>query len=80
MSEKPSFEKAMKRLDEIVSLLENGDIELEKSLSFFEEGTMLIALCNQLLDKAEKKVSLLSKTADGLPLETPFETEPEHEV
>lgn len=81
MSERqPSFEKAMARLEEIVSRLEGGNIELEKSLTLFEEGTKLISLCNGLLDKAEKKVTLLSKTPDGDFVEIPFETEQADEV
>lgn len=39
MSKKnPSFEEALARLEEIVRLLENGEIPLDKSLELFEEG------------------------------------------
>lgn len=51
-----SFEKAMERIEEIVSLLENGKSSLDESLSLFEEATNLCAYCNKKLDNAQKKV------------------------
>ena len=51
-----SFEKAMDRIEEIVSLLENGKSSLDESLSLFEEATKLCAYCNKKLDDAKKKV------------------------
>ena len=55
-----SFEKAMERIEEIVSLLENGKSSLDESLSLFEEATKLCAYCNQKLDDAQKKVEQFS--------------------
>lgn len=56
---KKSFEESMKRLEEIVALLERGDSSLDQSLKLFEEGTGLAANCTQMLDQAEQKVRLL---------------------
>ncbi|MBQ6540538.1 MAG: exodeoxyribonuclease VII small subunit [Oscillospiraceae bacterium] len=75
MEKKPTFEEAMDRLNEIVSLLEKGDAPLEQSLTLFEEGTALIKSCGQLLDSAEQKVVKLQKGADGEPVETLFDAE-----
>lgn len=55
-----SFEKAMERIEEIVSLLENGKSSLDESLSLFEEATKLCSYCNQKLDDAQKKVEQFS--------------------
>lgn len=74
MAEKFVFEAAMKRIEEIVRQLEQGDAPLEQSLSLFEEGTGLIKKCSGALDKAEQKVNLLVKTKDGAELE-PFDAE-----
>ncbi len=71
--EKPSFEQSIKRLDEIVKLLEKGDAPLSESLKLFEEGTALISNCSGLLNEAEQKVVKLRKGADGEPEELPFE-------
>ena len=46
---KLSFEEAMKRLEEIVSHLEKGDIPLEESIRLFEEGSALLAPCSSQL-------------------------------
>jgi exodeoxyribonuclease VII small subunit len=73
--EKPTFEQAITRIDEIVRTLEKGDAPLEKSLSLFEEGTKLIKFCSKLLDTAEQQVVRLQKGADGAPEETPFDPE-----
>ena len=41
--EKIEFEKSLKRLDEIVSRVENETLPLEESLKLYEEGKKLIA-------------------------------------
>ena len=63
----------MKRLEEIVLHLEKGDIPLQESISFFEEGTRLISDCSRMLDEAEQMVVKLRKGNDGEPEEEPFE-------
>ena len=65
----------MKRLEEIVALLEKGEAPLEESLSLFEEGTGLVRACSKLLDQAEQKVVRLSKGPDGAPVEQEFSAE-----
>ena len=59
----------MQRLDEIVRLLENGDVSLEDSIKLFEEGTKLSVQCGKLLDEAELKVTQLMQGPDGEPVE-----------
>ena len=54
-----NFEESLKRLNEIVSAIENGDLDLNKSLELFEEGTQIIKDCNKVLDEAEQKVKIL---------------------
>ena len=70
--DKMSFEDSVKRLDEIVKLLERGDAPLSESLKLFEEGTSLISNCDTLLNEAEQKVVKLRKCQDGEPEELPF--------
>ena len=64
-----TFEASMQRLDEIVRLLENGDVSLEDSIKLFEEGTKLSVQCGKLLDEAELKVTQLMQGPDGEPVE-----------
>lgn len=72
---KRSFEQNMTRLEEIVSLLEKGEVPLEESLKLFEEGTGLMKQCSALLDKAEQKVTTLTAGPDGSIQETIFDRE-----
>ncbi len=61
---KPTFEEALARLDEIVREMEAGGAMLDRSLALFEEGVGLVKLCNEALEKAEQKVTLLQKKED----------------
>jgi len=60
-----TYEEAMKRLEEIVSKLEQESLSLEDSLKLFEEGTKLAGLCNKTLDEAELKISTVSEEANA---------------
>ncbi len=68
--DKMKFEDAMKRLEEIVRFLEGGNADLDSSLSAFEEGVRLVKFCNSELDRAEKRVKLLTFASDGSVSET----------
>ena len=70
-----TFEQAAARLDEIVSLLEKGDAQLDKSLALFEEGVKLIEVCGTMLDDAEQTVVRLQKSISGEPKEYLFDEE-----
>ena len=53
------FEKSIKELEKIVEALEKGEKSLDESIALFEEGIKLSKECNDYLDKAEKKISVL---------------------
>lgn len=70
---KQSFEEMMAKLEEIATELESGDLPLEKAIERYEEGVGCYKECHRILAGAEKKVELLTKSADdGLEAE-PFE-------
>mgnify|MGYP001612011750 CR=1 FL=1 len=73
MAEK--FEDALKKLEGIIEKMEKGDIPLNESLKLFEEGVKLTRFCSQELQKAEKKVELLTRDAEGKLAAVPFESE-----
>jgi len=60
-----SFDRALERLEEIVELLETGQLELEQSLALFEEGVKLSVFCQKELRKTDGKVQRLIKKLDG---------------
>ena len=72
---KKSFEENMARLEEIVALLEKGDVPLRDSLALLEEGTGLAGSCRTQLDRAEQQVVRLMKGPDGAPIENEFVSE-----
>ena len=68
------FDEILTRLRGVVDKLETGNLPLEESLKFFEEG---IALCRRgatILDSAERKVEVLLSTSAGAARTAPFET------
>ena len=58
---KLSFEQAIKKLTDIVSKIEDGQISLEQSLTQYEQGMELIKHCRNILQKAEKKIEQISQ-------------------
>lgn len=54
-----SYEKSIKRLEEIVSKLEKGEIELEEAVSLFDEGTKLALSCRKSLEDSKQKITML---------------------
>lgn len=56
---KPNFEKNMSDLENIVTELEKGDLNLDESISKFEEGIKISKECNKILEDAEKKITIL---------------------
>ncbi|HEY6951377.1 MAG TPA: exodeoxyribonuclease VII small subunit [Bacteroidota bacterium] len=62
---KQSFEEAIRRLEEIVEMLERGDVPLEKALNLYEEGVQLSRSCSENLKSAELRIKKLGKDIKG---------------
>ena len=71
---KENFEESMKSLEEIVSELENGNLNLDESVKKFEEGMKIAKQCNTILENAEKKITILLEK-DGELKEEDFNAE-----
>lgn len=56
-----TFEMKMTRLEEIVKLLDEEEVSLEKSLILYQEGIKLSKECDDILKNAELKVAELSE-------------------
>ena len=54
-----TFEQAMGRIDEIIALLESGNVPLGDTLQLYGEGAGLLARCDALLDEARLRVETL---------------------
>ena len=57
MSNDIKYEDAVKRLEEIVNILEKNEVPLEEALSLFEEGTKLSKQCVKILNEAKIKIT-----------------------
>ena len=69
----PSFEKALEQLEHIVHQLEEGEIGLAEALDHYEKGIGLLKQCYGLLQRAERRIELLSGVdAAGNPITEPF--------
>lgn len=60
-----NYEESLKRLEEIVAIIEDGDQPLEKNLELFSEGTALLNSCSKYLDSAEQKITKLLANGDA---------------
>jgi len=61
------FEIALKRLGQIVTELESGDLSLEQTISHYEEGVSLLRRCRRALSDVESRIKILEQSDDGLP-------------
>ncbi len=59
MNKELNFEETMKQLEVLANELEKGDLPLDKSVAKFEEGMQLSKACVEMLEEAEKKISIL---------------------
>ena len=59
MSENKSFEEKMISLEEIKKDLEKDNLSLDEAVKKFEEGMKISKECREMLDKAEKKITIL---------------------
>lgn len=57
--EELSFEELMKRLEEVTNKLEKEELNLDESVELFEEGMNLSKKCNETLENAEKRITIL---------------------
>ncbi|MDB2671207.1 exodeoxyribonuclease VII small subunit [Candidatus Pseudothioglobus singularis] len=71
-AEKFNFNKGLVKLEEIISKMESGDLSLEESLKYFEEGVKIHRQCHTALTDAEHRISVLSES-DNYNKEKSFE-------
>ncbi len=62
---KHTFEQSLKRLEQIVEELEQGEVPLDDALKMYEEGIELSKACVEKLTQAELRLKKLSKDMEG---------------
>lgn len=66
-----TFEEALLELESAVAQLEAGNLNLDESLALFERGQKLAAYCNDLLDRAQLRVQMLTEDGEIVDLSPP---------
>ena len=61
----PSFEEAIKQLEEITRQLEKGSLSLNDSVQAYEKGIQLSKMCAEILKKAERKLESIESNGEG---------------
>lgn len=56
---KLTFEQALNRLEDILSLIENEDVDLDQSVTLYKEGLELSIFCKEKLGKIEEEITFL---------------------
>ncbi len=62
---KRPFEDSLKRLEEIVSKLEQGEVPLEEAISLYEEGLALSKMCMERLTQTDLRIKTMMKDMAG---------------
>ncbi len=59
-----SYEFAYQQLETIIEQLESGELSHEKSVELYEQGQLLSAHCQKLLEDAELKIKQVDDTGE----------------
>ena len=77
----PTFEQSLAELETIVGELERGELGLADALSRYEAGVKHLKACYGLLQRAERRIELISGVdSDGNPVTEPFDAEADDDL
>jgi exodeoxyribonuclease VII small subunit len=66
-TDRPTYESLYARMQAIVARLEAGELPLDEALALYEEGVIVAAACQRLLDEAELRIQELNPGVDPRP-------------
>ena len=61
-----NFEELISKLEDITNKLESDKLSLDESVELFEEGMKISKKCNEKLEDAEKRITILLKSDDDI--------------
>lgn len=61
-----NFEDLILKLEDITNKLESDKLSLDESVKLFEDGMKISKKCNEKLEDAEKRITILLKSDDGI--------------
>ena len=65
MPEKLTFEESLRKLEEIVEKLEQGNISLDESVELYAQASKLVVSCQKKLGAAQLKLEKLDPKPTG---------------
>ena len=71
--DKKSFEEVLGRLEEIVTKMESGGLNLDEAMALYEEGVKKSDTLTEMLGDARDRVMKLVADSEGNPSLEPFE-------
>jgi exodeoxyribonuclease VII small subunit len=63
---KMEFEEALKELEGVVKILEDGKISLKESVDLYERGILLKKHCDSILESTQLKINQISINKEGV--------------
>ncbi|WP_164157662.1 exodeoxyribonuclease VII small subunit [Sandarakinorhabdus rubra] len=69
----PSFEAALKELEDIVRQLESGELSLDASITLYERGQKLKQVCEARLADAKARIEQIQQGSGGEISARPFD-------
>lgn len=61
-----TFERSMEELEKLVDELEQGGVDLDRSLEIYERAVVLRDHCRAILDDGQRRIQKIMETADGV--------------
>ena len=65
IQENATLEELFVQLEDAIRKMEKEDIPLEDSFSLYHKGMDMLKLCNEKIDKVEKKMLVLDEEGDA---------------
>jgi exodeoxyribonuclease VII small subunit len=59
------FEQALKELEAIVKILEEGKSSLNEAVNLYERGVLLKKRCDDILESVQLRINQISSSKDG---------------
>lgn len=56
-----SLEDALKKLDDTIERMQSEEVSLEESFQLYKQGMDYVKICNETIDRVEKKVLMLNQ-------------------
>ena len=61
-----TFERSMEELEKLVDELEQGGVDLDRSLEIYERAVVLRDHCRTILDDGQRRIQKIMETADSV--------------